>query len=64
MKDKLITLKNRINQLFLNMGSKEAASILARVKGLSARRGVSMFTDDGLPKIIDIQLRPWPKKQT
>src|SRR3989338_5149940 len=59
MANKFAALRNRINEFFLNLSPAEAHSISEKIKYLSRRYGVSMFTDAGKPKIIGIQLRPW-----
>ena len=47
------------NAAFRRIPKEKVKGILAKKEALAQRHGMCMFTDDGRPKVIDLQLRPW-----
>jgi len=48
-----------INRAFLRLRPAEAQALRARLRPVSLRHRMVMYTDRGRPRVIDAQLRPW-----
>jgi len=48
-----------INSAFLRMPRAQVRALRAQKQALSVKAGMTMFTEKGQPRVIDVQLRPW-----
>lgn len=48
-----------MNAAFLRMPKPVVRNLLAKKRALSVKNGMTMFTEKGQPRVIDVQLRPW-----
>jgi len=54
-----ISAMEAVNQAFLRIPREEIRELMARRDALSLKHGMSMFTSQGKPRAIDVQMRPW-----
>ena len=48
-----------VNQAFLRIPKEEIRRLLKRRAPLSLKHGMTMYTSQGTPRVISVQLRPW-----